>query len=126
MTPGIRVKVTDQSGNLLSGVTVSMVGVTNNGAKVTVSPSSVVSANGYAVFGGPTINKTGGYALVASTTSPFAATITSGSSRSRRPAPRPGPGCEAGSGRRQQAPPASLAGAPLYSLGPTRIFSSLT
>jgi len=77
MTPGIRVRVTDQSGNLLSNITVGMVGVTNNGSKVDVSPSSVVSSGGYASFGGPTINKTGGYALIASTTAPFSATITS-------------------------------------------------
>lgn len=77
MTPGIRVKVTDQSGNLLSGVSVGMVAVTNNGAKVEVSPSSMVSSGGYAAFGGPTINKTGGYALIASTTAPLAATVTS-------------------------------------------------
>jgi hypothetical protein len=77
MTPGIRVRVTDQSGNLLSGITVGMVGVTNNGSKVDVSPPSVVSSGGYASFGGPTINKTGGYALIASTTAPFSATITS-------------------------------------------------
>ncbi|MBP2647530.1 MAG: hypothetical protein H6Q77_1154, partial [Gemmatimonadetes bacterium] len=45
--------------------------------KVDVSPSSVVSSGGYAAFGGPTINKTGGYALIASTTAPLAATVTS-------------------------------------------------
>jgi len=77
MTPGIRVLVTDQNGNPLTGVTVNMVAVTNNGSKVTVSPSSVVSAAGYASFGGPTINKTGGYALIASTTTPFVASVTS-------------------------------------------------
>ena len=77
MTPGIRVKVTDQSGNLLPGVTVNMVAVTNNGSKVTVTPSSVVSVAGYASFGGPTVNKTGGYALVASTTTPRVSSVTS-------------------------------------------------
>lgn len=77
MTPGIVVRVTDQSGNLLSGVTVNMVGITNNGAKVTVIPSSAVSTGGFASFGGPTINKSGGYSLIASTTSPLPSSITS-------------------------------------------------
>jgi hypothetical protein len=78
MTPGIRVKVTDQAGNLLTGVPVSVVAVTNNGSKVEVTPASVLSGAGYATFGGPTINKTGGYALVASTGTPWpAATLTS-------------------------------------------------
>lgn len=78
MTPGVRVKVTDQSGNLLSGVAVNMVAVTNNGSKVAVTPSSVSSTGGLATFGGPTINKTGGYALIISTTAPWpAATNTS-------------------------------------------------
>jgi hypothetical protein len=45
---------------------------------VTVTPSSAVSdANGIANFGGPTFNKTGGYSLTASTTSPVAASVTS-------------------------------------------------
>jgi len=78
MTPGIRVKVVDQSGTPRSGITVRMEGITNNGAKVTVTPSSAVSdANGIASFGGPTFNKTGGYSLIASVTSPVAASITS-------------------------------------------------
>lgn len=77
MTPGIVARVTDQSGNLLTGVTVNIVGVTNNGAKVAVSPSSAVSSGGFASFGGPTINKTGGYALLVSTTAPRPASITS-------------------------------------------------
>ena len=73
MSPGITVKVTaGPGGALLSGVTVNMAAVTNNGAKVTVTPSSVVSVAGYASFGGPTINKAGGYALLASTASPVA------------------------------------------------------
>ena len=73
MSPGITVKVTaGPGGALLSGVTVNLVAVTNNGAKVTVTPSSVESVAGYASFGGPTINKTGGYALLASTASPVA------------------------------------------------------
>ena len=78
MTPGIRVKVVDQNGTPRPGITVNMEGVTNNGAKVTVTPSSAVSdANGIASFGGPTFNKTGGYSLIASTTTPVAASITS-------------------------------------------------
>jgi large repetitive protein len=77
MTPGIVVRVTDQGGNLLSGVAVSMVAVTNNGSKVAVTPPSMVSSGGFASFGGPTINKTGGYALIASTTAPLSASITS-------------------------------------------------
>ena len=78
MNPGIRVKVTaGPGGPLLSGVTVDLVAVTNNGANVSVTPSSVISVGGYASFGGPTINKTGGYALIASTLSP-AAQVTSG------------------------------------------------
>lgn len=78
MSPGIKVRVTDQSGNLLTGVTVNMTGVTNNGSTVVVSPSSAVSSSGIASFGGPSINKTGGYALVASTAAPWpAASVTS-------------------------------------------------
>ena len=78
MTPEIRVKVVDQSGTPRPGITVAMAGITNNGAKVTVTPSSAVSdANGIASFGGPTFNKTGGYSLIASVTSPVAASITS-------------------------------------------------
>lgn len=78
MTPGIRVKVVDQSGVPRPGITVTMEGVTNNGAKVTVTPSSAVSdANGIASFGGPTFNKTGGYSLIASTTTPVAASVAS-------------------------------------------------
>ena len=78
MTPGIRVRVVDQSSTPRPGITVNLEGVTNNGAKVVVTPSSAVSdANGIANFGGPTFNKTGGYSLIASTTSPVAASITS-------------------------------------------------
>jgi hypothetical protein len=78
MTPGIRVRVVDQSGIPRPGITVNVEGVTNNGAKVTVTPSSAVSdANGIASFGGPTFNKTGGYSLIASTTTPVAASVTS-------------------------------------------------
>ena len=71
MTPGIVVMVADGSGHPLSGVAVNMVAVTNNGSKVAVSPSSVVSSGGFASFGGPTINKTGGYALIISTAAPW-------------------------------------------------------
>jgi hypothetical protein len=71
MTPGIVVRVTDQSGNLLTGVPINMVAITNNGSKVAVTPSSVVSSGGFASFGGPTINKTGGYSLIISTTTPW-------------------------------------------------------
>jgi hypothetical protein len=78
MSPGIRVRVVDQSGIPRPGITVNMEGVTNNGAKVTVTPSSAVTdASGIASFGGPTFNKTGGYSLIASTTSPVAASVTS-------------------------------------------------
>jgi len=73
MAPGIVVRVTDQNGNLLSGVPVSMVAVTNNGSKVVVDPSSVSSDGGFASFGGPTINKTGGYSLIISTDTPWPA-----------------------------------------------------
>ena len=71
MTPGIVARVTDQGGSLLTGVTVNIVGVTNNGAKVAVSPPSAVSSGGLASFGGPTINKAGGYALLISTAAPW-------------------------------------------------------
>jgi hypothetical protein len=71
LTPGIVVMVADGSGHPLSGVAVNMVAVTNNGSKVAVSPSSVVSSGGFASFGGPTINKTGGYALIISTAAPW-------------------------------------------------------
>jgi hypothetical protein len=79
MSPGILVKVTaGPTGPTLTGVPVNMVAVTNNGSKVEVSPSTVVSDTGYANFGGPTINKTGGYALIISTTAPWpTATATS-------------------------------------------------
>jgi hypothetical protein len=79
MTPGIRVKVVDQNGTPRAGITVNVEGITNNGAKVTVTPTSAVSdASGIASFGGPTFNKTGGYSLIASVTSPVAASVTSG------------------------------------------------
>lgn len=79
ITPGVVVRVTDQGGHPLSGVTVNMIAVTNNGSKVVVTPSSVVSSGGFAPFGGPTINKTGGYSLIISTSAPWpAATKTSG------------------------------------------------
>jgi hypothetical protein len=86
MNPVIVVEVRNGSGGaLLSGVTVSLHGETNNGNWVTVTPDQVTSVGGYATFddpsfpgiAGPTINKTGGYALVASTTSPFAASVKS-------------------------------------------------
>ena len=79
MTPGIRVKVTaGPTGPLLTGVLVSMVAVTNNGSKVAVTPSSIASSGGFASFGGPTISKTGGYALIISTAAPWpVATTTS-------------------------------------------------
>jgi hypothetical protein len=80
MTPGIVVRVTDGSGNLLTGVTVNMVAITNNGSKVAVSPPSMVSSGGFASFGGPTINKTGGYALIISSSTapwPTATPVTS-------------------------------------------------
>ena len=78
MTPGIKVKVVDQNGTPRPGITVNMEGITNNGAKVVVTPASAVSdASGIASFGGPTFNKTGGYSLIASVTSPVAASLTS-------------------------------------------------
>ena len=77
MTPGIRVRVVDQNGMPRPGITVNLEGVTNNGAKVTVTPASAVSdASGIASFGGPAFNKTGGYQLVASTTAPVATSLT--------------------------------------------------
>jgi hypothetical protein len=71
ISPAIVVRVTDRAtGTRLNGVTVSLVAVTNNGTKVAVNPPSAVTGNtgsvGDANFGGPTINKTGGYALLAS------------------------------------------------------------
>lgn len=82
ITPAIVVRVADRAtGTRLNGVTVGLVAVTNNGTNVAVNPPSAVTGNtgsvGDANFGGPTINKTGGYALVASTTSPAAASISS-------------------------------------------------
>jgi hypothetical protein len=87
MSPVIEVEVHNGPGGaLLSGVTVYMHAETNNGSWVTVTPDQVTSVGGYARFddpnflgdAGPTINKTGGYALVASTTSPHAASLKSG------------------------------------------------
>ncbi len=72
MTPNIAVKVTDQAGRPLAGVQVNIVAVTNNGSKVVPSqPSAVSGANGVAVFNTLSINKTGGYRIIASTQSPW-------------------------------------------------------
>ncbi|HOX19538.1 MAG TPA: hypothetical protein PLI70_01300 [Gemmatimonadales bacterium] len=80
MTPNIAVRVTDQAGRPLSGVQVSIVAVTNNGSKVVPSqPFAISGANGLAVFNTLSINKTGGYRIIASTQSPWpAVTIQSG------------------------------------------------
>lgn len=72
MTPTIAVKVTDQAGGPVAGVQVNLVAVTNNGAKVMPSqPSATSGANGLAVFNTLSINKTGGYRLIASTQAPW-------------------------------------------------------
>jgi hypothetical protein len=72
LSPSITVKVTDAGGNPVSGVTVSIKAVVNNGSWVAVSqPSVVTGANGLAVFNTLSINKTGGYTLQASTGSPW-------------------------------------------------------
>ncbi|MDZ4863350.1 MAG: putative Ig domain-containing protein, partial [Gemmatimonadota bacterium] len=72
LAPNIAVKTTDQNGNPVAGVLVNLVAVTNNGSKVVVSqPSAVSGATGLALFNTLSINKTGGYRLIASTTAPW-------------------------------------------------------
>ncbi len=80
MTPNITIRVTDQSGRPLSGVQVNIVAVTNNGSKVVPSqPYAISGANGLAVFNTLSINKTGGYRIIASTLSPWpVASVQSG------------------------------------------------
>jgi hypothetical protein len=59
---------------------VDLVAETNNGSKVVVSqPSAITGADGRAVFTTLSINKTGGYRLIASTKAPWpVATVQSG------------------------------------------------
>ncbi|HQR18783.1 MAG TPA: hypothetical protein PK948_10445 [Gemmatimonadales bacterium] len=72
MTPNIGVKVSDQGGRPLAGVPVNLVAVTNNGSKVVPSqPTALTGANGIAVFNTFSINKTGGYRLIASLQAPW-------------------------------------------------------
>ena len=72
LVPNIAVKTTDQNGNPVAGVLVNLVAVTNNGSKVVVSqPSAISGATGLALFNTLSINKTGGYRLIASTTTPW-------------------------------------------------------
>jgi hypothetical protein len=72
LAPNIAVRVTDQSGHPVSGVQVDIVAVTNNGSKVVPSqPFATSGANGLAVFNTLSINKNGGYRLIASTKSPW-------------------------------------------------------
>ena len=80
MVPNIAVKVTNQSGNPVSGVRVDIVAVTNNGSKVVTSqPFAITGANGLAVFNTLSINKTGAYRLIASTMAPWpVASVQSG------------------------------------------------
>ncbi len=75
MAPAIAVKVTSVGGLPLAGVQVDLVAVTNNGAKVAVSqPFAITGADGRAVFNTLSINKTGGYRLIASTAAPWPVT----------------------------------------------------
>lgn len=80
MVPTIAVKVTAPGGQPLAGVQVDIVAVINNGSKVTTSqPFAISNAAGLAVFDVLSINKNGGYRLIASTTAPWpAATVQSG------------------------------------------------
>lgn len=80
LSPTIGVRVRDQAGRALGGVRVDLVAQTNNGAKVLVSqPFAISGADGLARFNTLSINKTGGYRLVATTTTPWpAATASSG------------------------------------------------
>jgi hypothetical protein len=75
MVPSVAVLVTSTSGTPVGGVRVDLVGVTNNGSKVVVSqPWAITGANGLAVFDALSINKTGGYRLIASTAAPWPVT----------------------------------------------------
>lgn len=80
LSPNIAVQVRDQAGRALAGVRVDIVAETNNGSKVAVSqPFAITGANGQAVFNTLSINKTGGYRLIATTGTPWpAATVQSG------------------------------------------------
>lgn len=80
LTPLIGVSVRDQAGRPLAGVRVSIRAETNNGSNVAVSqPFATSDASGRAVFTTLSINKTGGYRLVATTGTPWPeATRTSG------------------------------------------------
>lgn len=80
MTPNIAVKVTGPGGQPLAGVQVNIVAVTNNGSKVVTSqPFAMSGANGLAVFNTLSINKNGGYRLIASTQTPWpVASVQSG------------------------------------------------
>ncbi len=80
MTPTIAVKVTAPGGQPLAGVQVDIVAEVNNGAKVATSqPFAISNAAGLAVFDVLSINKNGGYRLVASTTAPWpTASVRSG------------------------------------------------
>lgn len=80
MTPTIAVKVTAPGGQPLAGVQVDIIAEVNNGAKVATSqPFAISNAAGLAVFDLLSINKNGGYRLVASTTAPWpTASVRSG------------------------------------------------
>lgn len=80
LSPNIAVQVRDQAGRALAGVRVDIIAETNNGSKVAVSqPFAITGANGQAVFNTLSINKTGGYRLIATTGTPWpAATVQSG------------------------------------------------
>ncbi len=74
LAPAVSVRVTDQAGRAVAGVTVNMTAIINNGSWVAVSqPTAVTGVEGVAVFNTLSINKTGGYTLRAATLAPWPA-----------------------------------------------------
>lgn len=72
IVPTVTVKVTSTTGQPIAGVRLDLIAYNNNGTPVQVSqPFAITGADGRAVFNTLSINKTGAYRLVVSTSAPW-------------------------------------------------------